>query len=287
MNVLRLHPDHGGPAITIELDIARVGRDSSAEVHLRDASVSRQHAEIQRRGEEWVIVDRNSGNGIRIDGQRTQEAVLLPGQQLHIGNLRFRVEIDRGDDGATMMLGRSPLLDSLPDETLMTGAMIAGPAEPETRRRVWVIGALVTSVALVGLALAAVTYLADQQTKEAAPVAVMVPTPLPTPEPTATPEPTPTPTPTPRPMGTLLISTDVDSSVWIDGRVVAHLKAAELRRFNIAPGEHLVRFGADGSEAERVVRVRINEQTVVRRTGDLDAPTPESSPSPTPSATPL
>ena len=71
MNVLRLHPANGDPTIIVEHAIALVGRDPSSDVHLKDASVSRRHAEITRRGEEWVIVDQNSGNGIHVDGRRT------------------------------------------------------------------------------------------------------------------------------------------------------------------------------------------------------------------------
>lgn len=275
MNVLRLHPDGGGSAITIEHTIVRVGRDSSCDVHLRDASVSRVHAEIELRGEEWLIVDQNSGNGIQVDGRRVPQAVLLPGQQLHIGNLKFRVEIDRGNDGATMMVGRSPLLEDPADRTMM-GAPPAFPVERKPRSTLWMVTAVITAALVVGLAFAAVVYLSKRRSKPAPRVVATAPTPRPTPTPTPTPQPTPTPTPVPppRPTGSLLISTDVDSSVSIDGRVVAQLKASGLRRFDVRPGEHIVRFLADGVKTEMVVRVRVNEQTVVRRVSEVAAPTP-------------
>ncbi len=255
--------------------MVRVGRDSSADVHLRDASVSRLHAEIERRGEDWVIVDQNSGNGILIDGRRTQQAVLLPGQQLQIGNLKFRVEIDRGDEAATMMLGRSPLLEDAADRTMMGGPPVF-PSERKPRTTLWVVTAVITAALLVGLAFAAVAYLSKRRSKPAPRVVATAPTPRPTPTPTPTPQPTPTPTPVPppRPTGSLLISTDADASVSIDGRVVAQLKASGLRRFDVRPGEHIVRFMADGVKTEMVVRVRVNEQTVVRRVSEVAAPTP-------------
>ena len=283
MNVLRLHPANGDPTIVIEHAIALVGRDPSSDVHLKDASVSRRHAEITRRGEEWVIVDQNSGNGIHVDGRRTQEAVLLPGQQLQIGSVRFRVEIDRGDDGSTVMLGRSPLREDLSDRTLMGGAPPSFPPPPlpveqapAPRKALWMAGALFAVAVVIGLAFAVVNYVSNQRIEEKRRAAAAKATPRPTPRPTPspTPEPTPTPTPVPvrRPTGSLLVSTDVDATVSIDGRTVAQLKASGLRRFEVAPGEHIVRFRAGDAQTEVLARVRVNEQTVVRYQAEPAAP---------------
>lgn len=285
MNILRLHPANGDPTIVIEHAIALVGRDPSSDVHLKDASVSRRHAEITRRGEAWVITDQNSGNGIHVDGRRTQEATLLPGQQLQIGSLRFRVEIDRGDDGSTVMLGRSPLLEDPSDRTLMGGAPpvfppppLAPEPRPAPRKTLWLTGALVAVVAMIGLAFAVVNYLSNRRIEERKRAAAAAATPRPTPRPTPspTPEPTPTPTPVPvrRPTGSLLVSTDVDATVSIDGRTVAQLKASGLRRFEVAPGEHIVRFKAGEEQTEVLARVRVNEQTVVRYQASAPTPTP-------------
>jgi len=295
MNVLRLHPLNGDPALSIEHEIVSVGRDPSSDLHLKDASVSRQHAEITLRGEDWFIVDLNSGNGIHIDGRRTQEGALLPGQQLQIGNLKFRVEIDRGDDGSTVMLGRSPLLEDPGDRTLLGGAPPRFPPplpkEKTANRGVWMGAALIAVVAVVGLAFVVVNRLSDEQLEEQKRVAEAQATPRPVPRlsPTPTPEPSPTPTPTPtpiprRPTGSLLITSEVDATVSIDGRTVAQLKPSDLRRFDVAPGEHIVRFRAGDAQSEVVARVRVNEQTVVRHQAEPAAATPAASPavSPTP-----
>ncbi len=290
MNVLRLHPEGGGLPIVIEQALVRVGRDAASDVHLRDASVSRRHAEIEGRGDDWVIVDQNSGNGIRIDGQRTHEAKLLPGQQLHIGNLKFRVEIDRGDDGATMMLGRSPLLDDVTDQTLVAGGPPVFPVPPSPEEPPRSVAGPMTAVAVVviGLAITAAAIWMSRNAKEEKVAVVPAPTPAPTLLPTATPAltPPPTPAPTRRPTGTLLISSDIATTVSIDGRVVAQLAPGSLRRFQVAPGEHIVQFEAEGWRVESVARVRVNEQTVVQRAtgsaGETVNPVPVPVPSPTP-----
>jgi len=280
MNILRLIPDGGGPAVEIDQDLSRVGRDSGSDIHLRDASVSRQHAEIERREDDWSIVDLNSGNGTRLDGERIHEATLLPGQKLHIGNLCFRVEIDRGTDGATMMLGRSPLLTPPADQTVLSSGPPVfpppPPKAPEPPKKDWLLPAAVFGAVVVGLVLAGVAFRITRRPAQV-PEAALAPiaeasatptiTPDPTPAPTATPTPTPRPAP-PRPLGSLLVTSDVDTRVFIDGRFAAILKASGLRRFRVAPGEHIVQFRSEAGQVEVVVRVRVNEQTVARRTAD-------------------
>ena len=310
MNILRLHPEGGGAPVTVDADVSRIGRDAGSDVHLRDASVSRQHAMIERRGEDWVVVDLGSGNGTRIDGNRVQEAALLPGQELRFGNLKFQIEIDRGNDGATMVLGRGPLAMRDPDKTMLSSgppsleategpefagtlaaprpplppkppspprpaapvAAVAPPRRPGPSLPLLVVGAVV-----IGVGLAGVAWKVTRRPRPVAPVtSTPRPRPIATPTATPTPEPTLTPTPTPtarpvrvvRPTGTLLVSTDVDARVVVDGQVMARLRAGGLQRLNVSPGEHLVQFKSDEGTVEVVARVRVNEQTVVRRSAE-------------------
>lgn len=68
------------------------GRDKACELCLRSPSISRQHARIELRGEQWFVVDLGSSNGIFIAGERVSESVLGDGQFLRLGEveLRFR-----------------------------------------------------------------------------------------------------------------------------------------------------------------------------------------------------
>jgi DNA-binding NtrC family response regulator len=63
-----------------------VGRDSSAAIALGDASASRRHAEIRISGQTASVVDLDSANGTRVDGQRAAGTVpLSPGAVISIG----------------------------------------------------------------------------------------------------------------------------------------------------------------------------------------------------------
>lgn len=102
MAKLRLIPASGAPH-SIEQDEAVIGREPTVDVVVADGSVSRKHAKIQRRGEGWAVVDQGSANGTFIDSHRVAEAVLRDGQELRVGAVAFRVEIETpADDGRTL-----------------------------------------------------------------------------------------------------------------------------------------------------------------------------------------
>jgi hypothetical protein len=71
-----------------------VGRDPANGIPLdRDTTVSRRHARLTPADGGYQIVDEGSSNGIYVNGARVSEALLRPGDEVSIGNTRFRFEI--------------------------------------------------------------------------------------------------------------------------------------------------------------------------------------------------
>lgn len=297
MNVLRLIPEQGNEAIAIDRDRVLVGRDPASDVHLKDASVSRRHAEIQKGTDgEWMIIDLDSGNGVLVDGVRTPESVLRPGQRLHIGNVAFRVEVDRGDEGSTVILKRSPFAGR-PRTTVLSepppGLRSASPP-PAEGPAVLLITALVVS----GLVVASFGLLAAYWPRPQAPLRTVAPLPTPFPTPRESPAPGPTAPAqapvVPLPRGALLISTDVRAEVLVDGQRSGAIDAGGLRRVGVVPGDHIVSFLAADARHDQVVHVSASEQSVVRFSGGetfLPSPSPVAVPpqapaSPAPAAAP-
>jgi two-component system, cell cycle response regulator len=64
-----------------------IGRDVSNAVVLDYESVSRRHARLQRRGEQWWIVDNNSTNGTYTNDQLLRETALRNGDRIKIGDV--------------------------------------------------------------------------------------------------------------------------------------------------------------------------------------------------------
>lgn len=66
-----------------------VGRESANEIRLNDASVSRRHSLIERRGEEFFISDRKSLNGTFVGGESADNTRLKNGDKIRIGDFTF------------------------------------------------------------------------------------------------------------------------------------------------------------------------------------------------------
>ena len=69
-----------------------VGRSSKNAIHLPDGTVSKDHAEITRKGDQVFLRDLGSRNSTRVNGVEAREAIALkPGDRVEIGHLMFRV----------------------------------------------------------------------------------------------------------------------------------------------------------------------------------------------------
>src|SRR5437870_3840809 len=62
-----------------------VGRHSLAEVRLADLDISRRHCRLVFSDGLWRVQDLNSLNGVYLNGQRVEDAVLYQGDQLRLG----------------------------------------------------------------------------------------------------------------------------------------------------------------------------------------------------------
>jgi hypothetical protein len=71
-----------------------VGRSREADIVLADPNVSRRHAELRRDESGWNVVDLGSTNGIKVNGQRVNQAVLGPGDRITIGVTDLTFELD-------------------------------------------------------------------------------------------------------------------------------------------------------------------------------------------------
>ncbi|MFH1874812.1 MAG: FHA domain-containing protein [Pseudomonadota bacterium] len=74
-------------------DVITFGRADTNTVALKDAKVSRQHAKIQHKGGEYILIDLNSSNGTFVNGEKIDEHVLSNNDEFQIGDsvLQFQL----------------------------------------------------------------------------------------------------------------------------------------------------------------------------------------------------
>jgi pSer/pThr/pTyr-binding forkhead associated (FHA) protein len=103
-----------GAAFTLEGDQLSIGRDSTNEIVINDAEVSRRHARLTFQGGKYVLEDLGSTNGTFVNGQRLAgPRVLKAGEVVSFGEQIILVfEVTSQDEGATMVSPRAAAVPS-------------------------------------------------------------------------------------------------------------------------------------------------------------------------------
>jgi hypothetical protein len=83
-----------GMRLRLEPDVTTIGRAPDSIIRIDERymnweTVSRQHAEIRREGDYYVIYDVSNSNGVYVEGQRTARNLLRSGWRIGIGGVEF------------------------------------------------------------------------------------------------------------------------------------------------------------------------------------------------------
>jgi pSer/pThr/pTyr-binding forkhead associated (FHA) protein len=90
----QLVPLTEGRTITLDKGIIVVGRHAECDIQILSPKISRLHCCVAQVGPYLVVRDLQSTNGIRVNGVRVLEGRLGAGDELTIGNHRFKVTGD-------------------------------------------------------------------------------------------------------------------------------------------------------------------------------------------------
>src|SRR5215472_14909809 len=83
-----------GPNILLDKPILLLGRHPECDIQIESRKISRRHCCIALVNDYLIVRDLGSTNGIRINGVRVLEGRLAVGDELTIGNYRYRVTIE-------------------------------------------------------------------------------------------------------------------------------------------------------------------------------------------------
>jgi ABC transport system ATP-binding/permease protein len=130
--MLVLTTDLAGTEFALDKASLVIGRTDENEVVLNHRSISRHHAKVVREGDHYTIVDLQSANGVRVNGEDYERIELNPGDVVELGHVKIR------------FIG--PLEQFVFD-----------PSAPTGRRR-WPIKLLATGGGVAALALVALLF---------------------------------------------------------------------------------------------------------------------------------
>jgi hypothetical protein len=124
-----------GPDLGRTFDVgegATFGRTAECTVTLRDASVSRAHARLERAGDRWRIVDEGSRNGLFLGDARLPAAELDDGVGFRLGEvqLRFRADVAAAPTASGLAPANEPPATAKPAPKIHFHAGGAGHADP-------------------------------------------------------------------------------------------------------------------------------------------------------------
>ncbi|HWG42773.1 MAG TPA: FHA domain-containing protein [Gemmataceae bacterium] len=83
-----------GPSILLDKPILLLGRHAECDIQIDSRKISRRHCCIAQVSDYLIVRDLGSTNGIRINGVRVGEGRLAAGDELTIGNNRYKVAWD-------------------------------------------------------------------------------------------------------------------------------------------------------------------------------------------------
>ncbi len=80
---------NAGSTFLLEKDVTTAGRSTQSDVFLDDITVSRGHAEFQRRGGDFFVKDVGSLNGTYVNGESVEETKLASGDEVQVGRYKL------------------------------------------------------------------------------------------------------------------------------------------------------------------------------------------------------
>jgi pSer/pThr/pTyr-binding forkhead associated (FHA) protein len=92
---LRLVLQPTGAVLEVNRPDAVVGRHSGADVRLCLPDVSRRHCRLFHTDGRWEVVDLDSLNGVWVNEQAVEQAVLNHGDTLRLGGFTFVVDLSK------------------------------------------------------------------------------------------------------------------------------------------------------------------------------------------------
>lgn len=125
-----IYPPPIGAEFALTSPRLRIGRAEHLDVCINHRSISREHAELVQQGDAYRVIDLASANGVRINGDDIQNAIVSPGDVLELGQVRLKFvgegEAYRAEDDPAAKVAPGAQKSSSRAPVWIAGAIIAG-----------------------------------------------------------------------------------------------------------------------------------------------------------------
>ena len=79
-----------GTTYELTSDEVVLGRSEDNDIAVDHRSVSKHHAKLTKSGDQWMVSDQGSANGLRVNGEEYSQTVLRKGDILELGHVKLR-----------------------------------------------------------------------------------------------------------------------------------------------------------------------------------------------------
>ena len=123
-----------GKLFSLSKDEVSIGRDPSNEISLLDSLVSRRHCIIRKESNSFRLLDLDSRNNTFVSGVPVKERVLVPGDQIRVGNsmLVFQGPNSETSPGISLQLDATPAPGAATVILRKEDALYLQPPRPES-----------------------------------------------------------------------------------------------------------------------------------------------------------
>lgn len=97
-------------------DLVTIGRHPNNIISIQQEAVSRHHAKIERKGDQFVLVDLNSSNGTFINGQKIKSQELKEGDVITLGDAEFGFSYQSREERQKEIPEDTTTVTLMPDE---------------------------------------------------------------------------------------------------------------------------------------------------------------------------
>lgn len=87
-----------GPHIALDKPIMLFGRHPECDVQLQSKKISRKHCVLALHGDEVLLRDLESTNGVCVNGAKVVTGSAKPGDEVTIGTFRYKLATTEADD---------------------------------------------------------------------------------------------------------------------------------------------------------------------------------------------